>query len=339
MVGRRATLRVDVLQLGQRAMQRLAVAAATVVLAACATQDVARNASSERGAAGERVLVPLQVITGGRLAPGLDASGLPAQRSPAALTSFIHPAAVALAGGDFYIADTGARRVYRLDTALATMAAVPGAPVALGTRLAVGDDLSLYVLDPAQRRVLRLSRQARPLASYSDGANLVRPVALAVDDAHGEVFVADQVLNLLVAFHALGNAREIISMRGDERNRVMNIAAFALGAGAIHISDALCRCVQVVDRAGYARASFGHGDLGQPGAIAIDRHGRVLVTDQFHNSIKIFAAGRLVHEVAGRALGVVQITDLAVREDRLVVADGPGARVVVLRIAAPQGTH
>lgn len=311
-------------------------AAALAVLAACATQDTPVRDGGTRAPPAQRMLTPLQVLTSAPLAPAVDRTGTPLIRSHVApLTSFIHPGAVAAMGNDFYIADSGARRLYRLDLALAAMAVVQVAPVTFATRIAVGYDFSLYVLDPPHRRVLRLSRDGRLLATYADSANLARPVAVAVDDTRGEVVVADQVFNHLVAFHPLGRASQVLHLRGDERNRVMSIAAFALSRDAIFISDPLCRCVVAAARDGRVHASFGHGDIGQPGAIAVDPHERVFVADVFHNSVKVYAAERLVHETRGGALGIVHVTDLTVNEDRLIIADGAGARVAVLRIAPP----
>ena len=319
-----------------RTAWRLAGAAAALALATCAAPEPSRS-DTQRRAAPERLLVPLQVIAHARLAPAVDRTGLPSLRSGVApLTAFVHPTAVAAAGNDLYVVDAGARRLYRLDMTLAAMALVDAAPVVPGMRIAVGHDFSLYVLDPPHRRVLRVSRDGRVIATYADSANLARPTALAVDDVHGQVIVADHVFNLLVAFHPLGGARQLIPMRGDERNRVMSIGAIALNAGAILVSDPLCRCVQVVDRGGVVRASFGHGELGQPGPLAADRHGRVFIVDQFANSLKIFAAGRLVHDAPAAALGLAQVTDLAVTEDRLVIVDGVGARIAMLRVAPPR---
>lgn len=317
------------------ALRPLLAAAAAVLLAACAATEAPVRAGA--ASAPPRLFARVQTITSARLVPTVDRTGTPLLRSAVApLTPFVHPAAVAASGNDFYIADSGARRLYRYDFALAAMAVVAEAPVAIGVRVAVGHDFSVYVLDSQNRRVLRFSRDGRVLASYADDLNLTRPVALAVDDVHGEVFVADPVFNLIVAFHAIGRARQVIPLRGDERNRVMSIAALALGGGGLQIADPLCRCLQIVDRSGRVHVSYGHGELGQPGAIAVDRHARVFVADHLGNSVKVYRGGRLEHEASAAELGVVNVSDIAVSEDRLMIADGAGARVAVLRIAPPR---
>lgn len=281
-----------------------------------------------------RVLVPLLTLAGARLVPAADRTGTPLPFSGAApFTPFIHPVAAAMSGNDVYIADSGAGRVLRFDLATNVMAAVHSAPVAPGIRFVVGSDFSLYVLDKPRSRVLKLGRNGELLATYSDSQNLVQPTAIAIDDARGEVLVADQLYRHIVAFHPLGGASRVIYPRGDERNRVLSITAIALGRDAIHISDPLCRCVAVIARDGAVRATYGHHEIGQPGAIAIDRHDRVFVADAFDRSVKVFAAGRLIDDVPALALGIREISDLTVYESRLVIADGAGARVAVLRIA------
>ncbi len=321
-------------------VRRLPLLAALMcpALAACAIQTPAAGVAGEAGrAAAPHVLSPLLTLTGARFAPAEDRTGTPLPFSGAApFISFIHPVAAAMLGNDLYIADSGAGKVLRFDLASDVMAAVQPAPVALGTRLIVGADFSLYVLDQSQRRVLKFGRNGQLLANFADAINLSRPIALAVDETRGQVFIADGLYHHLVAFHPLGGAAHVIHLRGDDRNRVLSITAIALARDAIHISDALCRCIAVVARDGAVRTTYGHQQIGQPGAIAIDRHERVFVADVFNNSVKVFAAGRLIDDVFAATLGLREVSDLSVSESRLVVADGAGARVAVLRIAPPR---
>ncbi len=307
-------------------------------LTACAVPDrvIGPDIEARRGAA-SRLISPLFALPGARLVPATDRAGTPLPRAGAApFTSFIHPIAAAARGNDLYIADSGAGKIFRFDLALSVMTEVPSAPAALGARLAVGSDFSLYVLDQSRRRVLKLGRDGRVLAIFADALNLSRPIALAVDEPRGLVYVADELYRHLVAFHPLGAAGQVIHLRGDDRNRVMSIAAMAIAPDAIHVSDASCRCVAVVARDGSVRATYGHQEIGQPGAIAIDRHGRVFVADVFDGSVKVFAAGRLIDHVPAAVLGVREVSDLSVSEYRLLVADGAGARVAVMRIARPR---
>lgn len=318
----------------RRCVQVLA-ALASLMFAACVIQPTAARGTGEpKRAALPRLLSPMLTLTGARVAPAVDRTGTPLPFSGAApFAFFVHPVAAGASGNDLYIADAGAGKVFRFDFTLNVMAPVQIAAAGLGTKLAVGSDFSLYVLDQSRRRVLRFGRNGQLLAQYADALNLSRPIAVAVDDTRGLVFVADGLYHHLVAFHPLGGAARVVHLRGDDRNRVMSITAMALAQDAIHISDALCRCIAVVARDGAVRATYGHHQIGQPGAIAIDRHERVFVADVFNNSVKVFAAGRLIDDVSAAALGLLEVGDLSVSEYRLVVTDGAGARVAVLRIA------
>jgi hypothetical protein len=311
---------------------------AGLALAACVPQQHSTGSGEATGrTAVSGILSPQFVLSGARLAPAVDRTGTALPRAGVApVTPFIHPVAAGALGNDLYIADSGAGRVFRFDLTLDAMAVVQAAPAALGTRLAVGADFSLYLLDQPRRRVLRLSRSGQLLATFADDVNLNRPIAFAVDDARGQVWVADALYRHLVVFHPLGGAAQVIPLRGDERNRVLSITAMALGRDAIHISDAACRCVAVIARDGAVRATYGHHQIGQPGAIAIDRYQRAFVADVFDHSVKVFASGRLIESVPAGVLGVRQVSDLSVNDLRLMVADGAGARVSIMRIAQPR---
>ena len=181
---------------------------------------------------------------------------------------------------------------------------------------------------------MRLSRSGQVLTSYAD-VNLARPVDIAVEEKGTHVLVADGVYGQIVAFHPLGRAAFVVHLRADERNRVLTINHFALGADAIYISDASCACVARVARDGTVLETFGHQLISQAGPIAVDRHQRVFVADHFDRSIKIFWHGKLIETVSGTATGVLQLTDLSVSGTTLAVADAGAARVHLMQIKPP----
>lgn len=290
-------------------------------------------AAGKADAAPGALIIPLSTLTGARLASVADGVGAPALRSvPAPFTRFISPTAVAALGDDIYIADAGAGRVYRYARTLNAMVTVPGVTAGPGTLLAVGSDFSLFVLDPVARRVRQFARNGVPLASFADRASLGRPAGMAIDEARGRLLIADGSFNQIVAFHALGRASYSISLQGDERNRVMGIAGLALGASVMYISDPLCRCVVRAAPDGKVLDTFGHQEIGQPGAIAVDRYERVFVIDTFASAIKVFAEGRLIRELAAPTLGVTRAENLWISEGFLYVVDSVGAQVVTLRL-------
>jgi hypothetical protein len=322
----------------------MAVACA-LLLGGCATAPREPPAILSGGASGAPsstalplTLTPMLSLTGARLAAAADRTGTPSpQAGPLGFTRLIRPLAVAARGGEVVILDAGAGAAYRFDPAQNLMTALRNVPVHPGTQLALGADYSLYVIDQPGRRVVRIGRNGQVLATYGDPANLQRPVDVAVDDARGLVIVADSGYQQLLAFHALGGAAYLITLRGDERNRVQAVGAIALGSDAIYISDPLCRCVARVGYNGGVLGTFGQDAVGQPGALAVDRYQRVFVVDQFERALKVFERGRLIETLPARRLGVQQIDDVWIDDSLLYVADGLSGRVEALRISPARG--
>ncbi len=80
----------------------------------------------------------------------------------------VRPVAVAARDGDVYVADAGAGVLYRVDLASQQFVRVLGVRVDEGTRLAIGVDRVLHVLDRAARRIVRLSPGGPPAAGARD---------------------------------------------------------------------------------------------------------------------------------------------------------------------------
>jgi hypothetical protein len=319
-----------------RNYRRAAMAAPAIVLiAACAAPSNAPSASGSRA-----LLTPWLMLTGARISPVAETSGMPSLQAMALpFSRFIHPSAVAALGNDIYIVDSGAGAVYHLDVALNLMVRVQGISAFPATRLAIGSDYSVYAVDQQARRVVRFARGGQPLTSYSDASNLAQPVDLALDESRGRVLVADRMFNQIVAFNPLGRASYVIALRGDTRHRVMSIGAIAAAPEGIYVSDPVCRCVVQLAPDGTAVASFGYNEIGQPGAIAVDTHQRVWVVDTFDRSLKVFAKGRLVYRTTAADLGVTEVSAMWLDNGMLYLADGAGARIAALRLSPPAPTE
>lgn len=316
----------------------------SVWLASCAAPPREAPPSLSGGPADPRVqasgapaLSAVYSLTGARLVAAADRTGTP---SPAAgalgFTRFIRPLALAARGGEVVILDSGAGAAYRYDAALNVMSALRGVPVHPGTQLALGADYSLYVIDQPGRRVLRVARNGQVVATYSDSANLQRPVDVAVDDARGLVIVADGGYNQLMAFHPLGGAATILHVRGAAGAGMQAVGHIAAGPDAIYVTDPLCRCIARVGYNGGVLSSFGQKALAQPGPLAVDRYQRVFVIDAFEQVLKVFHHGKLIDTLAARRFGMQQIDDVWIDDNMLYVADGLAAKVEALRVAVPR---
>jgi len=315
----------------------IALALSTAVLA-CAAGGAKSEAAAMPGDGAARLLSPFRSLSGARLASALDPNGTPSLAAGLeGFERFVYPAAVAGRDSDIYIADVGRDAVYRYDRTLDVMAALPGIRARTGVQLYVGRDFSLYVLDQPGRRVLHYARSGQLLASFSDDVNLGRPVGVAFDETRGRVLVADGMYNQLVAFHPLGRASYVISLR-DTGDRALAIAAMAIGAQGIFLSDPLCRCVVQVSRDGAVLGTFGQLELNQPGPIAVDRYGRVFVVDSFDASLKVYLDGELIDDLPAAELGLRRIDDIWIDDAWFILSDGSGAGVKLMRLA-PAPAH
>ncbi len=292
------------------------------------------NAADAQPAATARLLTPALSLQGAHLSSGLHPTGIPAMHPVfGGFQRFIRPAAVAGRGPDTYIADIGSGAVYRFDSRFNVMVALPGLRAQTGIQLYLGNDLSLYVLDQAARRVLHYARSGQLLATFSDDLNLGKPVDVALDAARGRVLVADGLHNHLVAFHPLGRAATVIHLRSGAGERIFGIAAIAVSGDSIFLSDPMCGCIAQLSPDGAVLGTFGQHEVQQPGPIAVDRDQRVFVVDAFDGSLKVFLRGELIHDIPAGELGLQQISDVWIDDGGIILSDGIGAGVKFMRLA------
>lgn len=320
-----ADMRLPVPAAGSRARRRL--------LAALLAAPLAWALRPRTAVAQAPPLVrPWQVLAGARLAERIDPAGGLWPDPRGAFVPFVHPTAVAARGPDIYVADSGANRVYRIDLALQAMAPLPGLGAQPGTRLVVAGDQSLYVLEPGTGRILRLRRDGSVLQTLSDPVATARYSDIALDETGARVYAYDALSRRLVAFHAAGRAAIPIASAIDAAGMWQGAAGLASSAGGVWLSDPGCRCVLRFDFSGSITARLGEGALRLPGPLAADRQGRVFAVDLFDQSLKVLDAGGLVASLSFPSLGVSAVTGMAMDDGFLYIADGPGARLVVLRL-------
>ncbi len=280
----------------------------------------------------EPLLVPWRSLSGGRL-EGAMVPGV------GRYIPFARPVAVSARGNDIYIADGGRRRIYRFDRALQTLS-VFYHPIPSAVALYAAFDRSVYVAEPSAGRVLQIGPDGTLLHTFSNAANLARPVAVAVDEVRGRVLIADGLYNHILIFNHLGGLTGVIVPRDSASHRLRGIRAMSLGPdGLLYVVDGLKRRVVVVGPNGSYRYSFGEGRMVDPVAIAVDRYRRAFVADAFNNTIEVYAQGREVAVFGGTGLGLghfTQITGLCLDENKLYVTDGGRGDVQILQVAPPE---
>lgn len=282
--------------------------------------------------------VPWRTLQGGFLAPNLPAAGTPPRLASGMFVRWMSPAAVALRGMDLLVADLGTQRLWRTDLAGNAITGIAGAPVGLGLALAIGADLSAWVLDPASREVLRFARDGRLVQSHRVGLDTATPVALALADGGQTLLLADGLGAQWVEQRGPGGLLRSVQPELAPGRRVGSVDGLALGRDSVFVLDRLAGAVHRVTRQGVVLQTLGQGDLMQPLALAVDRWDRVYLHEGQDNSIKRVSAHAPVQRWAAAELGVQKIGGLAVDGLMLAVSDALTGAVVLhsfLHEAAP----
>lgn len=309
-------------------------AAGALAFAGCAAD--APPAREDRQAIG--ALTPWRVVGGGFLAPPqprpVPGMPQPLPRPGAGMfVKLIAPAAIALRGPDMLVADGATARLWRIDAAANQASGVAGAPVVIGTALALGPDLSAWVLDPAQRQVLRFLRDGRLLQTYRVPVELPSPVAIALADGGATLLVADGLGAQWSEQRAASGIVVKIAPQGDGGARISGVDGLAAGAHALYVLDRLGAAVHRVARDGRVLATLGRGELVQPSALAVDRSDRVFVVDGAQQSLVLLREGAAAERFTARDLRLQRIGGIAIDERVLALSDNVLGQVATFLIA------
>jgi len=238
---------------------------------------------------------------------------------------FITPVAVVARNNIMYIADSGHRQVFRYDPARLSMMRFADMASGTASALAVGPDLSLYVAEVGTGQVMHYSWDGRPLPTFRHDTAMRQPVGIVVDEAGGQVFIADSLYNHVVVFNGLGRALNVL--RPDE---AQSIESMARGPDGLYLVDRIGRQVVVMAVDGSDLYTFGNDELKMPHAIVVDRFNRVFVSDDFDNTIKVFLDRELVATIGGGGASPAtfnRIAFLSLDRNTLYVADSLNGRI------------
>lgn len=302
-------------------------------LGGCAADDRAVARPERSGASG--LLTPWLSINGGWR---VDSQQLP-RVAPVTgpRQNFVQPVGVAAQGDLLMVADAGARTLWRLDRArdsIAPFAPFIGVGPEQGTSMQLGNDLSVWVASPAEHAVVHYDARGREVRRWRDDANAARPVAVAVPRDRNDVFVGDGASAQVVVFDPLGRARRLLD-RG--RTAVLqSVGAMCFGPAGLYVLDRLAQQVVVLGPRGEVLELIGENQLVQPRALAVDRSGRVFVSDDSDQTIKVFRGTSLLTTAGGSGGGpgrFGRIEALAIDGSLLYVADSLNARIQVMLVA------
>ena len=298
------------------ALQRRAWLLAAGLVACAAAPDTPNTPTTPLPAAGRPQ--PWRVLLGDFLSPALPAAGAPPRAASGMFVRWLSPGALALRGADLLVADAGSGRLWRVDLAANAVTGIAGAPAGRGVALALGPDLSAWVLDPVARQVLRFARDGRLLQSHGIGLEMPSPVALALADGGLTLLLADGLGAQWTEQRGPGGLVRAVAPESGSGRRINGADGLALGRDGVFVLDRLAGAVHRVSRAGAVLQTLGQGSLMQPVALAVDRNDRVYVHDAHDDSIRRLAPGQAVQSWTAAELGVQRIGGIAV--DGLVLA-------------------
>jgi hypothetical protein len=278
---------------------------------------------------GSTSLSPWRTVLGGFLAPSGPGLGLPARPGTSAFIKLRNPTAIALRGNDLLIVDSSVGRVWRADLALNTLTAITGAPATLSTMVALGPDLSAWVLDSASRQAMRFARDGRLLQTYRLASAMLSPVAFALADGGATLLVADDAQHQWVEYRGAGGFAIPVRPTSTGGNNILGVNGLAINVDTVYVLDRSAAIVHVVRRNGQVLTRLGEGDLKQPAALAADRFGRVFVFDAQDRAIKRLSLGQPSQLFDASQLGVQQIGGVAIDEQFLAVADSLVGQIVI----------
>lgn len=256
----------------------------------------------------------------------------------------VRPVAIAARDRSLYIADAGEHLLYRFDLNTKLLHKIGDAGDQLtgeagGIYVTANGDI--YVTDPLGQRVLKFSRSGSLLQTFRDAANISRPLSVAVDEATGRVFVADEVFSHVVIFSPEGEPLQGIGARGLNAGpgNFRVITDMAMAPEGVYVTDRVELRVQLIGLDGKYVRNFGQSDLIFPLAIARDQYGRMFISDRSDNRLRVFDnQGQLIEIVGRNGSGPGEFrlaNDMAIDGDRLYVADSLNGRIQVFKILPP----
>jgi hypothetical protein len=246
---------------------------------------------------------------------------------------FTAPAAIALRGPDLLVADVASGRLWRVDAALNQLSAIAGAPVAPGVAIALGPDLSAWVLDPVARQVLRFARDGRLLQTWRAPLASGAPVALALAEGGSTLLLADGLGAQWADLRSPSSSGSMVAPRTDAGTRVSGVDAIAGAGDELVVLDRLGGALHRVTRDGRVLATLGRGELQQPSALAADRSGHLFVIDRAQSELVVLRDGEAAQRFTAAELGLTRLAAIAVDERTLALADALTGQVALFLIA------
>jgi hypothetical protein len=196
--------------------------------------------------------------------------------------------------------------------------------------VALGADLSAWLLDGIARHVLRYARDGRLMQTLRIDGPLASPAGFALASGGSTLLVADAGAQQWTELRPVGSVA--VTVRPADAQPVNSVDGIATAGDTVFVLDRNAAVVHVVQRDGRVTGRLGEGVLKQPVAIAAGRGGRVFVVDAQDRAVKVLSATAPPQVFDAAQLQVQQIGGLAVDEGFLAVSDRLVGQVVILTL-------
>jgi hypothetical protein len=267
------------------------------------------------------MLEPVFHIAGGRIITRMDAAGGATLDALGSHVPLIFPVAVAASFNDVYIADAGASRLYRYDRALDAMAIMPDTRIGPTTRLQIGPDGSIYVLDAFSSEIRRFSRGGQQLPTLRPRLASSRYSNFVLDPLTAKAYAVDSAHLVIDEIQPMGSIA-IEHLRIDEPGPI------ASDGRSLFLGSTRCGCVTewIQGRSG---RRFGAGKLRLPHAIALDGP-RLYGIDAFDHGVSLLNEEG-ADSMTPAQLGMLHPESLFASNGLLYIADSAGRHVTAFR--------
>lgn len=248
------------------------------------------------------------------------------------------PVAVGAHAHFIYFADAFKNLVYRFDRDQETLTPLYETEKHLQGPISafyVNPDLSFYAADSFGKQVLYFSANGRLLNRFTDRDNLSTPKAVVFDAATSNLLVADSLFNHVIVFSPLGRAITAFGNRGTNRAALLHLVDMAQGREGIYLLDQINKSIYIFNEEGGFRRSQPRNEVMNPTALAVDRYGRIYISDAFDDSIKVYDNRGHIETIGGTgsADGMFRgITDIYIDRHFMYVADSGNNRIQVFII-------
>lgn len=252
---------------------------------------------------------------------------------------------IAVASAEVKVQDYNRGVIFKLDFATGRMHILRGTGDMIDdvvSDIYIAKDQSFFLTDVEGRRAMHFSPSGKLIKVYQNAPNIFRPIAITVDEERNEVLIADETYSHIVSFDKdKAQPKYGMGSRGEGPGKFRIITDMIAIPDGFLVSDRIELRVQVLDREGEFVAEFGRNELMFPTALAMDKFGRVYVSDKADSQIKVYKAGKLIEKIGRNGYGPMEfryISDMKIHNDQLYVVDSLNGRIQIFDII-PEGNN